>query len=443
MTLFVGNLRLGPPASTPPMPTPSPAGSPPAPDLARPARRARMWRALLALAAVVAGALPLSTSVPASASGGRPSGPLVPSSGFYVGAYTKHPDGYGIDKQKQAIKDLEARLGRRLHIDHQFYAWEDDFPTWREPWDLHNDRIPMISWNGTNTDSIAAGAYDGLILERAEGVRDLGQPVFLRWFWEMDGTRHRDWAISPQSYVNAWRRIHDLFAARDATNAVWVWCPNASAFDDDAMSYYPGDAYVDWVCADGYNFAPNRPNDRWRSFAEIFEHFYAAGMRLRKPMMIGETGVLERGPDEKAQWFHEAHDAIAARFPAIAALVYFNADSTEKGIYYQWSVDTSPSAFEGFRYLFSGPAPTPPAGPALRAPTPPGAPDPVVSTPRPAQAPAAPRAVRPKPPGSTTTPAPSSLAGTQTQAAARPDAVPKVPSARMTWVLQLLRQLEY
>jgi hypothetical protein len=250
--------------------------------------------------------------------------------------------------------------------------------------------------------------------------------------------------------VAAWRHIHDIFAAGNATNAVWVWCPNASAFDDVAMSYYPGDAYVDWVCADGYNFAPNRPNDRWRSFGEIFDHFYAAGTKLRKPMMIGETGVLEREPDEKAQWFHDAHDAIAARFPAIAALVYFNADSTEKGVYYQWSVDTSPSAFEGFRYLFSGPAPIPAAdsaGPAPAGSEPPGVPG--LSSAEPVPGSATPKMARPKPPASPSPPAIPGLAtpalstGTAEAKTVRAGGVAKRPSARMTWVLQLLRQLQY
>src|SRR5947207_2125780 len=143
----------------------------------------------------------------------------------------------------------------------------------------------MISWNGINTDAIVNGAYDGLILARAEAVRDLGTPVFLRWFWEMDGKKKADRIASPQSFINAWRHIHDLFVAREATNAVWVWCPNASAFDTgEATKFYPGPGYVDWLCADGYNFAPNRPGDRWRSFEAIFGGFYAAGKRLNKPM---------------------------------------------------------------------------------------------------------------------------------------------------------------
>ena len=75
--------------------------------------------------------------------------------------------------------------------------------------------------------------------------------------------------------------------------------------------------------------------------------------------MVGEFGVLERKPGEKEQWFRQAHDWIAAH-PAIAAVVYFNADSTTQGIYYDWRVDTSPSSFEGFRYLFTGTAPVRP-----------------------------------------------------------------------------------
>ena len=59
--------------------------------------------------------------------------------------------------EQQAITDLESRLGRRLHIDHHYYSWTDVFPSWREPWDIQNDRIPMISWNGENTDAIARG----------------------------------------------------------------------------------------------------------------------------------------------------------------------------------------------------------------------------------------------------------------------------------------------
>jgi len=439
----VRNLQSEPPVSDHPMRT-SPHGSaPPARRLAAGARTAaHRWRAVLVALLATAALLPGAATRPAAAAG-RPTGPLVPASGFYVGAYTKHADGYGQDREQQATSDLETRLGRRLHIDHHYYAWNDAFPSWREQWDIASDRIPMISWNGESTDAIAKGTYDGMISSRAQAVAMLNTPVFIRWFWEMDGTKKSGFVASPASYQKAWRHIHDIFVAAGATNVAWVWCPNASAFDDgEAMQYYPGGAYVDWVCADGYNFAPNRPGDSWDSFGQIFNGFYTAGTRLGKPLMVGEFGVLERGANEKAAWFRAAHDWIAAH-PAIAAAVYFNADSTNNGISYNWRVDTAPPSFEGFRYLFSGPAPVPPAEPVPSAT--PAAPAPADQVPADAgpQVNTAPKGPRPKP---GTAPVAGSDAvvdvGGDASAPAAASTAGRAPSPRLTWVLQLLRQLD-
>jgi hypothetical protein len=299
----------------------------------------------------------------------------------------------------------------------------------------------MISWNGENTDAIARGDWDGLIAARAQSVAMLNTPIFIRWFWEMDGNKKQSLISSPASYQKAWRHIHDIFAQAGATNAVWVWCPNASAFEDgEAQPYYPGAAYVDWVCGDGYNFAPNRPGDRWETFGEIYNSWYAGATRLGKPLMIGEFGVLERKPGEKEQWFRQAHDWIAAR-PAIAAVVYFNADSTEKGVYFDWRVDTSPSSFEGFRYLFTGPAPvkpsTMPERPAAPVEAEPG--PPAVATPAPVtpQQPTKPRSSAPA--GAAD---PALVDGTATPPASATPASGRAPSPRLTWVLELLRQLD-
>jgi beta-mannanase len=408
--------------------------------LRAPARLARSWRAPLVAVVALATLVPPAPAPPAAAAG-RVNGPLVPASGFYVGAYTKHIDGYGQQRAREAMGDLESRLGRRLHINHHFYAWSDVFPSWREPWDIENDRIPMISWNGENTDAIARGDWDGLIAARAQAVAMLNTPVFIRWFWEMDGNKKQGFISSPASYQKAWRHIHDIFQQAGAVNAVWVWCPNASAFDDgDALPYYPGAAYVDWVCGDGYNFNPNRPGDRWETFAEIYNGWYAGATRLGKPLMIGEFGVLERKPGEKEQWFRQAHDWIASR-PAIAAVVYFNADSTTNGVYFDWRVDTSPSSFEGFRYLFTGPAPvrpsTMPERPAAPAAAEPAAP--AVGTP----APATPKPSKPRSNATPAGPADRAVVDvTATMPASATPAANRAPSPRLTWVLQLLRQLD-
>jgi hypothetical protein len=283
---------------------------------------------------------------------------LAPDRGVLLGAWVAPSRSGG----SEPVVELEARLGRRLAINHHFYPWRRPFPTWRERADLAAGRIPMISWNGTFTDRIAAGEEDQLVRARAAAVRDLGRPVLLRWFWEMDGNAKAKWVRSPASFVAAWRHLHDLFAAEGTNNAVWVWCPNADAFAaarGGAAQYYPGDQYVDWLCADGYNWAPGRQGDRWQSFAEIFGDFYAWAAPRGKPLMVGEFGVQERAPGEKARWIANAAAAVRTHFPALAALVYFNEDKLEAeqdgGKRYDWRIQTSPSAEAAFRALADDP----------------------------------------------------------------------------------------
>ena len=126
-----------------------------------------------------------------------------------------------------------------------------------------------------------------------------------------------------------------IFRAEGADNVRWVWCPNASAFNDGtAQTFYPGDDFVDWTCADGYNWAPGRPGDDYRSFQDIFAGFYGWARLQKKPIMVGEFGVQERNPGEKAEWILAARDAVKSDFPLMRAVVYF-----ERCV--QWNPTTS------------------------------------------------------------------------------------------------------
>jgi hypothetical protein len=274
--------------------------------------------------------------------------PVEPAAGVLLGASTS-PDYRSPEAEQAAVETLEQRLGRPLDIDHNFYGWTDPFPTETERWDLQGGRIPMISWNGkgVTTDKIAAGQYDDLIKQRARAVKALGQPVLIRWFWEMDGNKKADFAGPPAEYIAAWQRIVVTFRHEGADNVRWVWCPNASAFSTgEAQKFYPGDDFVDWTCADGYNWAPGRAGDEYRSFKDIFGGFYLWASSEKKPIMVGEFGVQERNPGDKAEWIRAAHDAIKNDFPLLRAVVYFNSNKD-----YDWALTTSDSAVEAFRQM--------------------------------------------------------------------------------------------
>ena len=305
------------------------------------------WRLLLT-SLLVAGSV--AAPGPAQA-GGDPAGPLEPASGTLFGAYVKPDLGWTRDDVMASIEALESDLGRPLAIDHHYQPWSVPFPSWKEPWDVAAGRIPMITWGKVSTRKVNSGALDALIRSRAEAVRGVAHPMFIRWFAEMDSDSVAQLSRSPASYIRAWRRIRWIFGASGAWNAVWVWCPTAWGFvEGEAQKYYPGDDYVDWVCSDGYNWAPGRAGSRWREFSEIYQAFYEFGVARGKPMMAGEYGCQERAPGEKAAWIDQAREDIKARFPELDAIVYFDSDRD-----YDWRVDTSPSSYEAFAAMGSDP----------------------------------------------------------------------------------------
>jgi hypothetical protein len=270
-----------------------------------------------------------------------------------------------------SLTTLESQIGRRLRIDNHYYDWTDGFPGPRDTADVAVGRIPMITWWGTKYASINNGSQDGLIRARAQQVKSFGKPLFIRWAAEMNG----DWFAwgGPQNnndtsgFISAWRRIHDIFAAQGVNNVAWVWAPNADSkpggIDPTSWNnwrkYYPGDAYVDWVGIDGYNWGSSQSWSSWTSLASLIAPVYA-DYAARKPIMVAETASAEQGGDKSA-WLDAARDVLKTRFQHVAALVYFDQDKETN-----WSVTSSPAALRSFRALARDPY-FAPRGPRLLA----------------------------------------------------------------------------
>jgi hypothetical protein len=269
-----------------------------------------------------------------------------------------------------ALSVFERNAGKAVSILHYGQFWRRagvPQPFYAGDHQRVRDRgaIPLLDWNpwdasaaGATTQPefrlarIAAGDHDAYIRSWAAAARDWGHPLFLRLAHEMNG----DWfpwsekanGNAPGEFVAAWRHVHDLFAEVGATNVTWVWSPNAIHRGGIPLAgLYPGDAYVDWVAIDGYNWGTNpaRPN-AWASFAEVFGPTYDAlgSLAPRKPVMLAELGSTEHG-GSKATWITDALAAIPARFPRIAAVVWFNWDT--EGM--DWSIESSESAARAFR----------------------------------------------------------------------------------------------
>jgi hypothetical protein len=271
-------------------------------------------------------------------------GPLPPRAGAMLGAFVQ-PIRYTDEGLVDAVKDYELILGRPFAVVQDFHPWGEPFPS---PFDRHvvaSGSTLLLSWAGTDTSEIAAGRYDAMVRQRALALKALGKPVLLRWRWEMDRPNLQDEIGSPQAYVAAWRHLRSVFAAVGADNVGWVWCPLADGFDTGkAPAYYPGDAHVDWICADVYARDPSV------SFRQLADSFLAWAAGHDRPIIFAEVGTQRVGTGARATWLREAADWIE-NFPQIKAFVYFDSDIDRDGRIRRWSLRDWPEDVAAMREI--------------------------------------------------------------------------------------------
>jgi len=209
--------------------------------------------------------------------------------------------------------------------------------------------------NRASLSEITEGKYDSYYEAWAKAVAKYGYPFFFRWAWEMNGWWFkwgRDAAKSPAEFRSAWKHLHDIAEAAGATNITWVWCPNVNTPGSTPLTeLYPGDAYVDWTCLDGYNEAAN-------TFAMIFESSYAelvGSIAPSKPVMIGETATVENFPVFAAEWIRLMFSTLPTKFPKIKALLWFNWNIVEKGKEWEWPIEWSSARQKAFAETVTSP----------------------------------------------------------------------------------------
>jgi pimeloyl-ACP methyl ester carboxylesterase len=282
----------------------------------------------------------------------------LPPSGAWLGAY--HRDPAASSSTQADFSAFETRVGRRFNIDMRYSEFASDWVDQHVDWDLANGRIPMQSLGRPSTKIIAdinAGRYDAHMDAQADAIKAKPGLVFLRPFYEMNGS-WTEWSGDPGGFVSAWRRMVDRVKARGALNAVWVWAPNCDASTGTQYathSYYPGDAYVDWVGSDCYNFGTAERWSSWEEFRDLVFTDYDGVPSLyeaypHKPYMQAETGSCEAG-GSKAQWFRNARNDIKAMMPNLKAFVYFDAPGSTGC----WPVESSASSMTAFNELAADP----------------------------------------------------------------------------------------
>lgn len=233
--------------------------------------------------------------------------------------------------------DPDGNLARISRLDHLFTRWMDDdsggvplediqrsydrgVPVMLslEPW-------PIAGVGGDDlADAVVQGEYDAIIRRAAVAARSVDQPILIRFGHEMDLADLYPWSnADADKYIAMYRHTVRLFRAAGATNVLWVWSP---AGTEDALRYYPGDAWVDYVGLtvleySGWETAAGHAEPR--DYKDLINEKYQLVITLGKPIMIAEAGIDLPG-ELKAKSVRRMVE-IMESFPKIRAIVYFNA----------------------------------------------------------------------------------------------------------------------
>ncbi len=241
------------------------------------------------------------------------------------------------------IPAFAAKVGKAPNIVEMYESFTDGFAAAQVRSTYQAGALTLISWEpfAPTMATIAAGGHDGYLKTFAQAVRALNLPVAITIGHEMNGNWY-PWGpkkTHAADFVAAWRHVHDIFVAADATNVIWVWTPNVvNPLPKIKLApLWPGDDYVDWVGIDGYYTPRGQQN-----FTALF-HPTLVQVRAftDKPVLIVETAV-EAGAGRASQINNLFAGVRAA--DDFVGFVWFDKNGSGK-----WKIDNDAAAVAAYR----------------------------------------------------------------------------------------------
>lgn len=243
---------------------------------------------------------------------------------------------------------FESTIEKKMQLYPTFVPWvgrNTSFPTQYSSTVRDQGKTLVIFWEqyDVTLDEIISGSQDDYIRKFANDARIYAGPVLLSPFHEMNGY-WTPWSgvapgNSPLKVILAWRRIHSFF--NDTPNVRFVWTVNSESVPDTAVNgisaYYPGDAYIDDVAIDGFNFG-----SPWRSFEEIFRAPLEQLSLYKKPIYLMSMASTEGAA--KADWITDALTVQIPKYPQIVGWIWFNQNKEQN-----WLVNSDQSSLDAFK----------------------------------------------------------------------------------------------
>ncbi len=275
------------------------------------------------------------------------------------GVYLPPVNNYG-----EEILAFDNLVGKDIGILNYFVGWY--FAPYQFRWlpsqiadQVPADRRPalMLSWEPRGRDckihpadqpgdwsvntslyDIVDGRCDAYIRGVARELKVMPFDIMMRFAQEMN-LNGKPWWVGhyngdPQLYIEAYRRIFNIFASEGVTNVQWIWGPNYASNPREEWNsmyhYYPGDSYVDWVSLTVFNWG-EWYDVPWWSLSDLLDSdtwdhaITGVSCRYAKPIIIelGSIDGTRTGDGTKAGWILDAYQQIQ-EYPFVKGMLWFN-----------------------------------------------------------------------------------------------------------------------
>ncbi len=221
---------------------------------------------------------------------------------------------------QQQVQAAESAAGRHIEGIRDYKPWDGILfgsqPQWMR--DTSHTLFLSIKAQRKNGQKISfasiAAAKPGsqLYLDMqniAAQIKAYKAPVYITFNHEPDASGGLSQGTGLQ-FAAAWRLFVAIMRASGVTNAKYIVTLTGWAYTRtdalSAVSYYPGDSYVDGIGADVYNWA-SCTGKPWTSMAGLVAGLKAFGAQHpTKGLYVMEYGSVEGAAGQKAQWLKDA-----------------------------------------------------------------------------------------------------------------------------------------
>lgn len=271
-----------------------------------------------------------------------------------------------------AYRATESKLRRELAAIRLFALWDTPFPDPASAWARRNGRHVLLSVKAQTARGFVryrdiAAARPGSQLHTtmvgwANDIKAFGAPIHVTFNHEPEAEAS-DGSGTAAEFIAAWRRFVTVLREQGVHNAEYLFITTAHGFKRSdarqATRYYPGDAYVDDLGADAYNWYTCRAGiaTDWRPLADIIEGFRRFGAQHpTKGLWLPEFASAEdpAAPDRKAHWVAQARELFKQpAYSAFEGILSFYRSTMREDC--DFRVDSSANALTGYRALAHDP----------------------------------------------------------------------------------------